>query len=141
MKEFNLKRTIPLASLGAFVLVGCGGRSIDDSGGGESSDRLSDEDFEDTLLKSLEDFCIKQERCGDSSYGSPTECAEYYVDSFDSSFDLDSRACRRLAIDAIDCFANEARCGEAAYTACYEEIVDFSERCRDYSYSYDYYNY
>lgn len=141
MKELNLKRTIPLASLGAFVLVGCGGRSIDDTGGADSADPLSDEDFEDTLLESFEDFCVRQERCGYSNYESPTECAEYYIDSFDSSFDLESRACRRLAIDAIDCFASQTRCGQAAYAACYEEIIEFDERCRDYDYVYNYYNY
>jgi hypothetical protein len=140
MKDLNLTRTIPLVGLGAFVLVGCGGRSIDDGSGSSRSDQLSDENFDDTLFESFEDLCAKQERCGDSSYSDASECAEYYVDGFDVNFDLDSRACRRLAIDAIDCLANQPGCDEVAFAACEEEIYDFGGRCADYG-DYDYYDY
>lgn len=139
MKEFNLKRTIPLVGIGTFVLVGCGARTIDESGEGGSSDRLSDDNFDAALLSSFEDVCRRSERCGYSDYGDPEECAEYYSDNLDDGFDLGSRECRRLALDALDCVARQRSCDDSAYYACVDELFELGDVCGNYDDYYDEY--
>ncbi len=145
MKDLNLTRSIPLTAVGALMLVGCGGRTLGLTERDGDGDPLSDESFDDTLREAFEDLCQKQIRCGYAEYNSVERCASYFEEVFDDQFNLDTRHCRDLAIDAIDCLAESRRCDTYAY-ACGDSIEDFVEDCYEYSYSYsydygDYYDY
>ncbi len=140
MKDLNLTRTIPISSASLLLLSACGGRALDGGlpEGDANTDPYSDAEFDKTLEEVFEDFCEKQNECG--YYNDLRSCPAYYADFLDDYFDLDSRNCRELAVEAFGCLGNIRGCEDPAY-ACEDEVTDLVVDCAENSDFYDYYDY
>lgn len=161
MKELDIRRLIPLAALGSFSFIGCGGRasldpdpSLSEPGapGGTPAETPTKPDapgytFEAAVETLAEDICRKDRDCDPSDFGrkyaSFSDCAEEVVKSVDEAFELTIEQCRDLVINVLSCVNDHHYCDEN-HDDCNGEVYALvEENCLiadyyEYDYDYDY---
>ncbi len=146
MKTPSLFTLIPLSAAGLITTVGCGGKAINVEGDGDGErpgqrpqggDPLSDENFPESLDQAIDDYCEEAAPC---DFGSTSECTREVSFAFTTVFDTDSRTCRSLTLNALECFTENWSDCEATEPECLNIAQDLSEECLSYD-EYDYYDY
>jgi hypothetical protein len=136
LKDLQLHRLIPLATASAFSVLSCGGKASDGSSNGESNTS-----FQERSESVLQDYCERMFECDEdygyyeSNYATVDECVDELQLAASLYYNLDSRRCRRLFLDTLECLA-ELSC-ESSYQGCERGLRDLYEECAYYDY-YDY---
>lgn len=119
MKEFELRRLIPLAAVASLVTVGCGSASPQ---------------------KIAKERCQLYEECSkadfDDEFDSMSECVDYYEGYIEEYHDYVSEeygeACADAFLDLIACTVKELTCEydyDDAYEKCEDEYDAYYDEC------------
>lgn len=127
-------RLLSLAlSLAVLSPPGCGGKAIDDQSGGDGdgdgpavpSDPLSDEGFPDAFEDRFDEYCEKVEGCDVQLDRATCEEVKSQVSRF---YDVESRECRSLILESLDCMSDTWR-NCAPSSTCSSVDDELNERC------------